>query len=112
MKVSLPLPEEKKLTVVYRVEAGCLGPKGLDHIEGFCGFAQKQVESVDSEFVHWQVIPRYDKNLPEMQYQIGGKTLSQKKAATYLHLFGENLNAFEDRLNRAISLHIDTYLGR
>ncbi len=89
MSNSLSLPKEKKLTVTYRVEPGCLGPKGADHIEKFCLFAQKQVESIDADFVHWEIVPRYDKSLPEMQYQIGKKRLSHDKAATYLQLFGK-----------------------
>ena len=35
MKNNLPLPAEKKLMVLFRLEAGCLGPDGKDHIDKF-----------------------------------------------------------------------------
>jgi hypothetical protein len=48
----LPLPMYKKLTVTFRVGPGCLGPDGIDHIEGFCKFAKKEVDGLDSDFIH------------------------------------------------------------
>jgi hypothetical protein len=73
MKVSLPLPESKKLTVTYRVESGCLGPQGKNKIVDFCQFAQKELEPLDADYVHWNIVPREDKSLPEMQYNVVGK---------------------------------------
>ena len=34
-------PTEKKLTIQIRVEPGCLGPDGKEHIETFCVAAAK-----------------------------------------------------------------------
>ena len=31
----MQLSDEKKIRVMYRVEPGCLGPEGADHIEDF-----------------------------------------------------------------------------
>jgi len=53
MKTQLPLPEEQKLAVTYRVEPGCLGPQGVDYIDDFCIFAEKAVAELDSDFVRW-----------------------------------------------------------
>ena len=39
MKNILPLSQDKKLTVVVRVESGCLGPNGSKHVEEFCSVA-------------------------------------------------------------------------
>lgn len=111
MKINLPLPQEKKLTIVFRVEPGCLGPKGMDHINKFCGLAQKKFESIDSDFIHWEIIPRHDKSLPEMQYKINNKKLSSDKAEKYLTLFDKSLHEFEDHLNTKLSLIIDQYMG-
>jgi len=110
MKIKLPLPQEKKLTVVCRIEAGCLGPEGADHIEEFCNFAQTEVEPIDSDFVHWELIPRHDKSLAEMQYKINNKKLNHDKAAKYLAMFNKNLDEFEDHLHEKLSHLIDQYL--
>ncbi len=112
MKTNLPLPQARKLTVLCRVEPGCLGPDGKDHIEEFCDFAQTQVASIDSDFVIWNLVPRYDKTLPEMEYKISDKTLSHDKAAKYLTIFKKNLDEFEEHLNEKLSQLIDQYLGR
>ena len=63
MKDNLPLPEEKKLTVLFRLEPGCLGPKGVEHIDNFCQLAQKEFKSFHSDFVQWTIVPRIDKSL-------------------------------------------------
>lgn len=111
MKINLPLPQEQKLTVVCRVEPGCLGPEGKNHISEFCSMAQKQVESIDSDFVHWVLVPRSDKSLAEMQYQINNKNLTHDKAARYLEKFKKNLDEFEEHLHVKLAHLIDEYLG-
>ena len=50
-----------QLTVIYRVEPGCLGPEGATHIEGFCQFAQPLVAAHTPAFMQWQLQPRFDK---------------------------------------------------
>ena len=40
--------QNKKLTLVIRLESGCLGPKGADLIDDFCSVAQKEFDSLDS----------------------------------------------------------------
>lgn len=111
MNVSLPLSKEKKLMVVFRIEPGCLGPKGHDHIKDFCHSAQKEVEEIDADFVHWELVPRNSKSQPEMQYQINHRDLSHDKAARYLQAFGKSLNEFEEHLHNKLTLLIDLYLG-
>ena len=112
MKTKLPLPQDKKLTVLFRVEPGCLGPDGKDQIEEFCRFAQTEVESVDSDFVHWDIVPRYDRSLSEMQYKISNKKLTHDKAAQYLQMFKKSLDEFEGHLHEKLALLVDQYLGR
>lgn len=111
MKINLPLAQEKKLMIIFRVEPGCLGPKGADLVENFCALAQKEFVSIDSDFIHWDIIPRYDKSLPEMQYKINNKNLSHDKAEKYLMLFGKTLHEFENHLNTKISLIINKFMG-
>jgi len=111
MKIDLPLPQEQKLTVICRVEPGCLGPEGKNHISEFCSTAQKQVESIDSDFVHWVLVPRCDKSLAEMQYKTNNKNLSRDKAARYLEKFKKNLDEFEEHLHVKLAHLVDEYLG-
>jgi len=112
MKDNLPLPKEKKLMVVFRVEPGCLGPRGADIIEEFCQFAQKEVETLDSDFVHWDILPRIDKSLPEMQYKVNEKKLTHDKAARYLEVFDKSLDEFEGHLHNKLALLVERYQGR
>ena len=112
MNVSLPLPEHQKLMVTYRVESGCLGPEGECHLPAFCIFAQQQVAGVDVDFIHWNIIPRDDKTLSEMQYSVAGKQLSHDKADKYLQLLGKSLDELEDQLLGKTVKLIDRYFDR
>jgi hypothetical protein len=109
MKTKLPLPLDQKLHVLCRVEPGCLGPKGVDHIEEFCAFAEKELESIDSDFVHWEIVPRHNKKEAEMQYKVNNKNLSHDKAANYLELFKKDLDEFEEHLHEKLSYLVDHY---
>jgi len=112
MKNNSSLPQDKKLTVVCRIESGCLGPDGKDHIEAFCKFSQKEFESFNSDFVHWKIVPRHDKTLKEIQYSVNNKNLTADKTAKYLEIFEKNLDEFEEHLHDKIANLIDEYLGR
>lgn len=112
MNHMLPLPQDKKLTIVFRVEPGCLGPDGHSQVEDFCFFAQKEFEQLDSDFIHWEITPRFDKSLPEMQYQINNKKLTHDKAEKYLSLFNKGLDEFEAHLHNTLASQIDKFLGR
>ncbi len=107
-----PLSPDKKLMVLFRVEPGCLGPKGKDLIDEFCRFAQKGVANIDADFVHWDIVARHDKALPELEYKIRDKKLSHDKAAKYLALFDKSLDEFEQHLNDQLGLLIEIYLKR
>ena len=106
------LPLSKKLTVTFRVEPGCLGPDGLDHIESFCLYAKLEVIELYADFVNWVITPRYDKTLLETEYTTNNKRLSHDKAEKYLRMFGNNLDEFEEQLHEKLSVLIDRYLGR
>ena len=111
MSLDLPLPHEKKLTVVFRIEPGSLGPNGDNHIEDFCKSAQKQLSNLDNEFINWEIIPRYDKTLPERQYKINNKLLPQEMAKRYLEMFDRQINHFEENLDENLGDLINKYLG-
>ncbi len=111
IKNSLPLPNDKKLSVTYRVESGCLGPDGTDHVEKFCDFAQKSIQSLDSDYIAWNIVPRSDKNLPEMQYRAIGKKMNHAQADKYLAVFGKSLDEFEIHLSDKLAALINEYMG-
>lgn len=104
------LPEEKKLTVIVRVEPGCLGPEGDAHIDAFCKMAAPEISQIDRHFANWKVIPRSDKTLPEIEYQINDKVLSSEKADRYLGLFSRELYQFEDDLNSYLVTIIEHFM--
>jgi hypothetical protein len=112
MTYELPLPLYKKLTVMFRVEPGCLGPDGKDHIEDFCKYAKKKVSGLHSDFIRWVITPRWDKTLPESEYKTNNKRLDHDKAEKYLSIFGQQLDDFEESLQDKLAEMIDEYLGR
>ena len=112
MKDKLPLPKDKKLNVLFRVEPGCLGPKGADLAEEFCRYAQRGVETLDSDFVHWDILPRFDKSLAEMEYRVNTKRLTHDQAARYLTIFNKDLDEFECHLEDKLGILIESFLGR
>lgn len=112
MKSTLPLPENKKLSVTHRVESGCLGPEGRDHIIEFCKFAQSKFSTLDSDYVIWNIVRKKDKKLPEMEYRVFGKKMSHAQAEKYLAIFGKNLDEFEGHLCDELTTLINQFMKR
>jgi len=108
----MALADEKKLTIIFRVEAGCLGPEGASHVSRFCAQALKVFNKVHSEFLNWQVVPRDDKSLPELGYSIGARPLAREHAAKYLNHFNIQIDEFEMGLFDQLPEMIDQYFGR
>jgi hypothetical protein len=111
MSSTLPLSEADKLSLLYRVEPGCLGPTGDSLVDEFCVFAREKLQSLNSDYLACQFIARRDKTSPEMQYNIGDKKLNHAQAEKYLALFDANLNEFEDDLNDALTSLINEFMG-
>lgn len=112
MNITLPVAGDQKLVVEFRVEPGCLGPQGHEHVEGFCRFAQRELAAVDAGFIHWELTARHDKSLPEIQYKINNKSMTRDKAAKYLAVFEKSLDEFENDLEDKIINLVEQYLGR
>lgn len=111
MKNSSPLSEGKKLSVIYRIEPGCLGPKGESIVSSFCTFAQKEIQTLSSNYIGLNIVPRNDKALPEMEYSATGKKLSNSQADKYLSMLGKNLDDFEYELSTKMAALINEYMG-
>lgn len=108
----MPLSPQQKLQVLFRLEPGCLGPDGLHHIEAFCQFAQPQTEQVHGNVVSWQLVPRYDKSLAEIQCYLANRLLAQTQADKYLAMFALSTEQIELDLNDWLSQKIDQFFER
>ena len=112
MTINTSVPQEKKLTIIFRVESGCLGPTGHEHVDAFCVYAQKAVESTHSNFIHWQITPRNNSSEDEMEYIINGKKLSDEQAKKYMALFDTDFDEFDHEFHDKITVLIEQYLGQ
>lgn len=111
MSNSVNLIDERKLSITYRVEPGCLGPDGVKVIDKFCGVAQQEFKSLDADYVIWNIVPRNDKSLPEMQFYVLGKMLTEAQAEKYLAGFDKDLAELEEHLSEKLATLIDNFLG-
>ena len=112
MKSLLPIPDNKKLTITYRVEAGCLGPDGLNYIDDFCVFAQQELKMQESDYTLWNIIHRADKTLPEMEFSLMGKIVDDTKANKYFSVFNNTLDDFEMHLIDNLSILISKFMSK
>ena len=101
-----------KINVICRVEPGCLGPDGADHVEAFCKKAQTEFDQIDPCSVDWELIPRWDKTKPEIQYLLAGKLLNEQQTKMYLSAMGREHDDFEGRLFQQLTACINQFFGR
>lgn len=112
MKDAIIISKEKKLSVLYRVEPGCLGPNGADYVNDFCQYAHNGFINHHNNYVSYQFTPRFDKSLDEMEYSINQRRLSSEKANQYMGLFAQTLSGFEDDLEEQLTILIDQFFKR
>jgi hypothetical protein len=105
------LDNHKKLAVTYRVESGCLGPKGSGLIESFCQFAHDRIQTLDADYIAWTITPRHDKKLPEMSYKVLGKVINHTQAEKYLGIFNKSLDEFECHLSDRLTQFINEFMN-
>ncbi|MEW9797295.1 hypothetical protein [Alteromonas sp. CYL-A6] len=110
METSLPL--YKKLIVLYRIEPGCLGPEGINYAEDFCTFAKQQIKNTHSHFIRWIIKPRYDKSLPELEFQIKGSAISRPQAAKFMSAFSVDIDNFETQLDETLAELVEAFFDR
>jgi hypothetical protein len=104
------LNDKQKLFALFRLEPGCLGPEGKSYIEDFCVFAKAQDDALP--YVHIEVVARYDKTLPEWEYSLASKRLSDKQLARFLALFDDNQSDFESRFEERLGELIEVFFNR
>ena len=106
----MQISDDKKIQLLYRVEPGCLGPQGMEYIEGFCNYANQQISS--PYYALYQFTARLDKSKAERQYSINGRLLSQQHAQVYLARFDTCIDEFEEQLDELLTQAIDRFLER
>ncbi|WP_372871790.1 hypothetical protein [Shewanella sp.] len=100
------------LLILHRLEPGCLGPDGLQHVEQFCMLAEKSIQGLAPEVCHWKLVPRIDKALPEMSYFLGNKQLTKEQTDRYLEMFSLEIDEFEEKFHAKLTQLINQYLAR
>lgn len=112
MTITSDMSETQKLTLVFRVESGCLGPDGITYVEEFCQFAQDKLKNYQAEFLITEILPRFDKSIPEIIYKINNKTLTHAQASTYLDLFNKETDSIEEELQEEIAELIEEFTAQ
>lgn len=106
------IPEQKKMTAIFRIEPGCLGPEGASHVEDFCQKAHQAFSGIHSGFLNWKVVPRYDKTLPELDFALRERPMSREHAKRYFELFEIDVDEFEETTFGKLPEMIDAFFGR
>lgn len=112
MKNAENTQQENKLTITFRVEPGCLGPQGADHVNEFCKLAQHSFKTIEAELIHWDIIPRFDKSLDEIEFKLNNKLLNSSQTSKYFNLINKPQDEVEDILHNKIADLIDEYMGQ
>ncbi|MBP4040126.1 MULTISPECIES: hypothetical protein [Aeromonas] len=103
-------PTAPRLTIQIRLEPGCLGPDGKHHIDAFCTAASRVFAVIEPERVNWVLIPRHDKQLPEQEFLIEGRKLSEAQAGLLLQRLGLALDPLLEQSDAVLSQLIERYL--
>lgn len=99
-----------KLTLLFRVEPGCLGPDGKQHIEPFCTLAMQVFARLEPDRVTWQIVPRFDKHLEELEFHLVTRRLSEEQASQYLASTGCELSVLRERIDETLSMLVTRYM--
>ncbi|MDO2947505.1 hypothetical protein [Aeromonas simiae] len=104
----MPLP---KLTLLFRIEPGCLGPDGPQHIAPFCTLAMQLFPRLEPDRVQWQIVPRHDKRLDELEFHLASRRLSEEQASQYLAQTGVSLPQLRERIDETLARLVERYLA-
>ena len=105
----LSSPPLAAMTLLFRIEPGCLGPDGRQHIETFCKLAEQVYLRHPLNGVQFEFVPRYDKQLPEREFLLGERTLNRNQAIRLLEHYGLELARIETQLDDTLSRLISHY---
>ena len=99
----------KRLTIQIRIEPGCLGPDGKRHVDTFCTAAGRIFAAIEPERVSWVLLPRHDKQLPEQEFFIEGRKLSEAQASLLLQRMGLTLSTLQERSDAMLAQLVERY---
>ena len=102
-------PTSPRLTIQIRLEPGCLGPDGKHHIDTFCTAASRVFAAIEPERVDWVLIPRHDKQLPEQEFLIDGRKLTEEQASLFLRRLGRELGEVQETLDSVLAQLVERY---
>ena len=103
-------PHPARLTLLMRIEPGCLGPDGKLHIATFCAAATRLFAASAPQGLCWQLIPRHDKRLPELSFLLQDQTLTAPQAERYLQRLGLALAPLREQADERLPELVDRYL--
>ena len=106
------LPLYKKMSILVRLEPGCLGPEGKDHIEVFCLSAKSELKNFHGGIIRWSIQPRYDKSLPEIEYQLDKEIVLHERVESFFTEFNITFSDFEEALDERLAELIERYFER
>ncbi len=99
-----------RLHILYRVEPGCLGPEGARYIDDYCVYANQHIPALP--YATFEFVPRNDKSLPEWEFSLNKKSLSDSHVTKYLNLLNTDVDTLDDYVCEHLANTIDTFLGR
>ena len=98
-----------RLTIQIRLEPGCLGPDGKQHIDTFCAADNRILAAIEPRRVHWVLLPRHDKQLAEQASFLDGRPLSETQATLLLQRMGLTLDPLLEQSDAVLSQLIERY---
>ncbi|MEM7209046.1 MAG: hypothetical protein AAF434_14580 [Pseudomonadota bacterium] len=107
------LPTDKtRVLITYRIEPGCLGPDGDQHVDAFCEFVQPYLSVLYPRSCTWNVVPRHDKALDEIEYSLIGRKLTKAQSLKFFESMNSDLPRIEQQAQTVLVESIEVYLGR
>lgn len=98
-----------QLQIRFRLEPGCLGPTGINYIEDFCRLIN-QIKFTSS-FATLEVVPRYDKSLPEWEYLLKDKLISMEQTSRFLDLHDFTLDKLEEQVDHFLTIKVEQFMA-
>jgi len=106
----MPLPDNRKLNIIFSLDKSCLGPKEDEPIEEFCLYAMKKIKLGSDDWINWSATPKTVSLAKEVSYHINGKTLLPAQATQYIERLGGNLKDLEMDFFSKTARLIDLFL--
>ncbi|MCF2857764.1 hypothetical protein L1286_09795 [Pseudoalteromonas sp. SMS1] len=99
---------ELQVCIQLRLEPGCMGPQGKEHIEAFC--KKENTTPWQNNFAIVSVVPRYDKTLPEWEYRLKNKLLKAEQVVRVVEMHNITKADLEEEIETHIAQEIDLYM--